>query len=83
MPRPAHPRVGIIVPRHKHSAVDRNRLKRRLREVVRLHLLPALAAAPAVDLVVRAMPEAYGATFAELVDQLVRALPKLHARGES
>ena len=68
------PRVGVIVPRHKHSAVDRNRLKRRLREVVRLHLLPVL---PAVDLVVRAMPEAYAATFAELVDQLVQALPKL------
>src|SRR5262249_58130229 len=24
-------RVGIVVPRHQHSAVDRNRLKRRLR----------------------------------------------------
>ena len=70
--------MGIIVPRHKHSAVDRNRLKRRLREIVRLHLLPAL---PAVDLVVRATPEAYAATFDELVDQLVRALPKLAVTG--
>ena len=27
--------MGFIVPRYKHSAVDRNRLKRRLRELVR------------------------------------------------
>ena len=32
------PRVGIIVPRHRQSAVARNRLKRRLRELVRLRL---------------------------------------------
>ena len=41
------PRVGIVVPRHQHSAVDRNRLKRRLRELVRLELLPALRDAAA------------------------------------
>lgn len=60
------------MPRHKHSAVERNRLKRRLREVIRLHLLAHL---PAVDVVIRALPEAYTATYAELVDQLVRLAP--------
>ena len=30
----SHPRVGIVVPRHRQSAVDRNRLKRRIRELV-------------------------------------------------
>ena len=31
----------MIVPRHRHTAVARNRLKRRLRELVRTQLLPA------------------------------------------
>ena len=53
-------RVGIVVPRHKHSAVDRNRLKRRLRELVRTRLLPAL---PPVHLVIRARREAYDDDF--------------------
>ena len=63
------PRVGIIVPRHRQSAVDRNRLKRRLRELVRLRLLPTL---PPVAIVLRARAEAYGATFEQLARQVER-----------
>jgi ribonuclease P protein component len=63
-------RVGLIVPRHKHSAVDRNRLKRRLRELVRTRLLPAL---PPCHVVIRARAEAYGDDFAALARQLERA----------
>jgi RNase P protein component len=37
-----HARVGFVVPKYGHSSVDRNRLKRRLRELVRTRLLPAL-----------------------------------------
>ena len=55
------PRVGIVVPRHQRSAVDRNRLKRRLRELVRIELLPSLRERPAVDLAIRARREAYSA----------------------
>jgi ribonuclease P protein component len=55
------PRVGIVVPRHQRSAVDRNRLKRRLRELVRVELLPSLRERPAVDLAIRARREAYAA----------------------
>ena len=58
-----HPRIGVIVPRYSRSAVDRNRLKRRLRELIRIRLLPV---APSVDVVIRARVEAYGATFDEL-----------------
>ena len=65
-------RVGIVVPRHKHSAVDRNRLKRRLRELARTRLLPALDGL-AGDLVIRVRPEAYGASFESLTRQLDRA----------
>jgi ribonuclease P protein component len=69
-------RVGIVVPRHKHSAVDRNRLKRRLRELVRTRLLPALDGLGG-DLVIRARAEAYGDSFAALERQLDRAVRDL------
>jgi len=58
-----HSRIGIVVPRHHHSAVDRNRLKRRLRELARIELLPALASQPPLDVAIRARVEAYRATF--------------------
>lgn len=51
------------MPKQKHTSVERNRLKRRLRELARTRLLPVL---PPVDLVVRTLPEAYGASFAAL-----------------
>jgi ribonuclease P protein component len=57
------PRIGIIVPRHKHSAVDRNRLRRRLRELVRLQLLPKVIRG---DALIRAKAEAYDISFADL-----------------
>lgn len=68
------PRVGFVVPRYKQSAVDRNRLKRRLRELVRRRLLPIL---PPLDVVLRVKPSAYRADFAALqadVDRVVGAL---------
>lgn len=58
-----HARVGLVVPRHGRSAVDRNRLKRRLRELARTELLPG---APAVDAVLHARPGAYALSFDEL-----------------
>lgn len=63
------PRIGIVVPRHHHSAVDRNRLKRRLRELARLELLPAMRAqghVVPVDIAIRARREAYDASFEAL-----------------
>ena len=55
-------RIGIVVPLHQHSAVDRNRLKRRLRELARLELLPALRGISAIDIAIRARREAYSST---------------------
>ncbi len=73
---PLHrPRVGVIVPRFGHTAVDRNSVKRRLREIARTELLPNLGA---MDVVIRASPRAYGATFETLraaVRQAARQLP--------
>jgi ribonuclease P protein component len=66
--------VGIIVAKRSRTTTDRNRLKRRLRELARLRLLPILQA---VDVVVQARPEAYDATFVELEAQLLGAVGKL------
>lgn len=63
-------RVGIVVPKHKHSGVERNRLKRRLRELARLRLLPTL---PAGAVLLRARPEAYRAEFEALARDVERA----------
>jgi ribonuclease P protein component len=57
----SHSRIGIIVPRHQQTAVERNRLKRRLRELVRTRLLPLLRTGAAQDLAIRAKRDAYGA----------------------
>jgi ribonuclease P protein component len=62
-----HSRVGVVVPKHGQKIVDRNRTKRRLRELVRLRLLPVIGR---VDLLVRAKPEAYRSTFDELGAQV-------------
>lgn len=63
-----HPRMGLIVPRYQASAVARNRLRRRLRELWRVELQPYQ---PAWDLVIRARREAYAAGFDQLRRDLV------------
>jgi ribonuclease P protein component len=55
--------LGLIVPRHGATAVARNQLRRRLREIARRSLLPRL---PTIDLVVRSRAEAYRAGRREL-----------------
>jgi ribonuclease P protein component len=67
-------RVGLIVPRFKHSAVARNRLKRQLRELSRQRLLPTGLSA---DVVVRIRPEAYSATFEALAADIQQVLVQL------
>lgn len=63
-------RVGIVVSKKVGKAVVRNRIKRRLREILRrLHL-------PRAHLLVIASPEARNATYAELFQDLTRALKK-------
>jgi ribonuclease P protein component len=59
------------VPRHRNTAVRRNRLKRRLREILRVELLPRLELAAPIDILVRARREAYDAAFCMLRDELV------------
>ena len=77
----AHPRVGVVVPKHRHNSVDRNKLKRRLREVLRLEVLPRLADAKAdFDVLVRARREAYAASYEQLNDELTEFVEKKWSR---
>lgn len=74
------PRVGFVVSKAVGGAVQRNLVKRRLREIVS----GEIAATPAgVDLVVRANPDAADATFAELKSALVPLWHKAIRRIES
>jgi ribonuclease P protein component len=77
----AHPRVGVVVPKHRRNSVERNRLKRRLREVLRLEVLPRLVDHNAmVDVLVRARREAYNATFEQLHDELTEFVERRWSR---
>lgn len=78
------PRVAVVVPRHGRTIVDRNRLARRLREVLRRDWLPgAVEAGRPVDLVVRARPEAHEAAFRSLRASLLEGLDEVTWPDES
>ena len=62
-------RVAIVVPKWGHTAVSRNKLKRRLRELARDHLL---ARDTSRDVVLRARREAYDASFIDLRDDVAK-----------
>jgi len=66
--------VGIVVPRHGRSAVDRNRLKRRLREIIRQDVLPAERG---LDIVVKTAPAAYAVAFDDLRTEVNGAMGRL------
>jgi ribonuclease P protein component len=73
------PRVGFVVPRAVGPAVTRNKVRRRLRHLVRerMHTL-----APGTDLVVRVLPAAAGETYQRLGDDLDAAIGLARRRGQ-
>jgi ribonuclease P protein component len=73
-----HSRIGLIVPKFQSTAVARNRLRRRLREIWRREIEPRL---PPCDLIVRARREAYGARFEELRAEMLTWLDSLVGAG--
>jgi ribonuclease P protein component len=76
-PRASSPRVGFVVPRAVGPAVARNRVRRRLRHLLRdrLDRLPAGS-----RLVVRVLPAAASASSAQLAGALDRALARVVSR---
>ena len=62
------PRMGLIVPKYQSSAVARNRLRRRLREIWRQEIQQRQ---PAWDLIIKTRREAYSASFDALRAQLL------------
>jgi ribonuclease P protein component len=62
--------VGVVVAKFGRGSVERNRLKRRLRELVRREVLPAWRDAEPVDVLVRALPQAYERSHADLRTEL-------------
>jgi ribonuclease P protein component len=62
-----HVRVGFVVPKYGHSSVERNRLKRQLREIVRTQLLGTL---PGINVVIKALPASYNVEYATLSAEL-------------
>lgn len=69
------PRIGVVVPRHGGTIVARNRVQRRLREILRRDWLPAaLRCGDRSDLVVRARRAAREASYAELREALLEGL---------
>lgn len=74
-------RLGVVVPKHKHTIVRRNLVKRRLRELGRSVLLPGLGnRGAALDVLLRARPEAYTASFADLRDEVTALTEELCSR---
>jgi ribonuclease P protein component len=65
----SHVRVGVVVGKFGHTIIERNKLKRRLRELVRTRLIPL---AEATDIVVRSLPVGYQATFDDLKNEIDR-----------
>jgi ribonuclease P protein component len=58
--------------------VERNLLRRQLREIVRTILLPV---ADPMDIVVRSLPSAYEASFQELMSEIQSITLQLHSGG--
>jgi ribonuclease P protein component len=71
------PRVGFTVTKKEGGAVERNRIRRRLREAVRLS--GALHAREGHDYVVVGRRAALDATFATIVDDMIAAFGRVHA----
>jgi ribonuclease P protein component len=77
----AFSRLGVVVPKHRHRIVDRNRVRRSLRELGRTVLLPALRNQTThLDVMLRARPEAYAAGFDQLRTEMIELAEALCSR---
>ncbi len=71
-------RLVVVVPKYGHKIVERNRLKRRLREGARLELLPRCRERGAsIDILVRARAGAYEVEYEVLSRELIAVAEEL------
>ena len=73
----SHARVAVIVSKHGHTIVERNRLRRRLRELARTRIIPGIGA---VDIVIRTLSTAYAVTFQQLAGEIDQISSQLSER---
>ncbi len=78
--QPAGPRVGFTVTKKNGNAVVRNRIKRRLREAVRLHAARDMR--PGHDYVIISKPDVLTTGFAALCEDVIRTIGRAHARAD-
>ena len=72
------PRIGIVVPKHGKNSVQRNRVKRRLKEIARTSLLPRLKTNhKRLDVLITAKKQAYGRGFSGLSGEAEKTLEKI------
>jgi ribonuclease P protein component len=76
----ARPRLGISVPRRVGSAVVRNRVRRRLREIFRRGRALLGGAPLSLSIVVNVRPSAAQASFQELSEDFAAAMRRASAR---
>lgn len=65
-----------MVAKYGHTVVERNKLRRRLRELIRVWLIPSF---PGLDIIIRALPSAYEADFKELALEVEQIQVRLMA----
>jgi ribonuclease P protein component len=70
-------RIGFTVTKHVGNAVERNRVKRRLREIVRLSAAGCMR--PGHDYVLIGRRAALDLPFLRLLDEFERSLRRVHA----
>jgi ribonuclease P protein component len=76
----SHVRLAVIVGKHRHTVVERNRLRRRLRELARTRLIPFYSE---LDVVIRTLPTAYDASFSVLTSEIEEIGRQLSEQAES
>ena len=68
-------RLGLIVPKHGHTIVERNLVRRRLREIGRREALPRLGERlKPTDVLLRAKRGAYGVEYSVLEAEVMTAV---------